>query len=245
LTPLHIWAVRAFPAQGAQPDPNLRPRPPEAWQLSVYGGAPAGGVVEIELRPPAAIELRKGRNVPSAAFFLRGRMALPGTLEGLWKAGRTGGLSPLEQLRAVALRDAYEDLGQVPEAGGQPALLGSIAAKLSLIGGGHPSKEAVRQLLSKVDDDPAWYPGKRYQEKFGPAPALNGAKRRCIATSAMAAKKAGTEPTYNTVLADCPLAALRIVSPEAVPFLPHFSSSARAGGGGGGGGGGGPNRTTA
>ena len=104
-------------------------------------------------------------------------------------------MSPLGQLRAVAFRDAYEELGQVPKAGRQDALLGGIAEKLTLIGGGQPSREAVRKLLKRVDDDPRWYPGKRYQAEFGPAPALNGAKRRCIASSAMAAKADGTEPT--------------------------------------------------
>ena len=35
------------------------------------------------------------------------RMSEDRTLEGLWKTARKGYLSPLEQLRAVAFRDAY------------------------------------------------------------------------------------------------------------------------------------------
>jgi hypothetical protein len=162
-------------------------------------------------------------------------MAVPGTLESLWKSGRTGCLSPLEQLRAVAFRDAYKELGGVPQAGGQPALLGSIAEKLTRIGGGYPSKEAVRLLFERIDEDPAWYPGKRYQAGFGPAPALNRAKRLCIAKSAMAAKADDEEPTYNSVIANCPKARrVNCRSPQARCFLQGgvWFLGGRPGGGG-------------
>ena len=146
--------------------------------------------------------------VVRAGAELWGAMTEPGSLEGLWKSGRSGSLSPLEQMRAVAFRDVYKEMGQAPQAGGQDAVNGSIATKLIKIGGGHPSKQAVAKLFARIDEDAGWYPGKRYQEQFGPAHALNGAKRRCIAASAMAAKKDGNEPTYATVLANCPQAAL-------------------------------------
>ena len=89
-------------------------------------------------------------------------MAEHRTLEQLWKAGRDGGLSPLDQVRVVAYRDAYNEVGLPPKSGG-PALLGTIAKKVTKIGGGHPSNAATRQLLAKVDEDPEWYHGKRYQ----------------------------------------------------------------------------------
>ena len=73
-------------------------------------------------------------------------MAEHRTLEQLWKAGRDGGLSPLDQVRVVAYRDAYNEVGLPPKSGG-PALLGTIAKKVTKIGGGHPSKEAIRQPL--------------------------------------------------------------------------------------------------
>ena len=128
------------------------------------------------------------------------RMSAGGTLEELWKSGRQGNLCPLEQVRAIALRDAYTDLpGALPKSGGQAALLSAIAERVTKIGGGHPSKEAIRLLLERYDADPSgWYPGKSDQAKFGPSPVLNGAKRRCIATAAMAMKQEGMEPTYKT-----------------------------------------------
>ena len=110
----------------------------------------------------------------------------------LWKSGRRGNLCPLEQVRAIALRDAYTDLpGALPKSGGQAALLSAIAERVTKIGGGHPSKEAIRLLLERYDADPSgWYPGKSDQAKFGPSPVLNGAKRRCIATAASVPRRA-------------------------------------------------------
>ena len=94
------------------------------------------------------------------------------TLEELWKSGRQGYLCPLEQVRAIALRDAYTDLpGALPKSGGQAALLSAIAERVTKIGGGHPSKEAIRLLLERYDADPSgWHPGKSDQVKFGPSP---------------------------------------------------------------------------
>ena len=105
------------------------------------------------------------------------------TLQNLWKSGRQGYLSPLEQMRALAYRDIYLELG-VPEWGLQT----KVAGKLKKIGGGSPTAEGVRLLWQKVDGDPAWFPGKSYQEQHGPAPALNGSKRQCIGRSMMAYK---------------------------------------------------------
>jgi hypothetical protein len=83
-------------------------------------------------------------------------------------------------------------------------------------GGGTPSRNAVRELLEKMDADEEWYPGKSYQESFGPAPALSAVKRRAIAQSAMALKNNGSEPTYALVLAQCPRAALNPATGEPV-----------------------------
>ena len=88
-------------------------------------------------------------------------------------------------------------------------MLSAIAERVTKIGGGHPSKEAIRLLLERYDADPSgWYPGKSDQAKFGPSPVLNGAKRRCVAIAAMAMKQEGMEPTYKTVVARCPNATL-------------------------------------
>ena len=87
-----------------------------------------------------------------------------GTLEKLWKCGKKGYLSPLEQVKAWALSEAGKD----------PA---EIAEKVVKIGGGHPSREAIRQLLDRIDEDPDWYPGKRAKAEYGRKPVLRGTKR--------------------------------------------------------------------
>ena len=83
-----------------------------------------------------------------------------------WLHAQPGRLSAKEQLRAMALRDAMKDLkdGQVN--------LQWIANKLTVGGGGCPTREAVRLLLLRIDSDSEWYPGKSYQTQHGPAPLL-------------------------------------------------------------------------
>ena len=49
------------------------------------------------------------------------------TLQNLWKSGRQGYLSPLEQMRALAYRDIYLELG-VPEWGLQTKVAGPPTA---------------------------------------------------------------------------------------------------------------------
>lgn len=125
------------------------------------------------------------------------------TLELLWKSGRVGNLCPLEQLKAMVYREVLLETG-TPE----HKLNSTIATKLKKLGGGAVTRQAVGQLLAKYDEDAEWYPGKSYQTSFGPAPALNGAKRRCVAQAAMSLKQQDLEPTYALVLAQCPKAAL-------------------------------------
>ncbi len=72
----------------------------------------------------------------------RGTMPPPATLEDLWKGGKPGTLSPLEQVRAVALRDAYTSLNH-------PVEHGELAELVTLVGGGHPTKQAIQLLLAK------------------------------------------------------------------------------------------------
>ena len=81
------------------------------------------------------------------------------SLESLWKEGRDGTLSPLEQMRAWALRTAQKDLG-----GFKAVNYGKIAERVTKVGGGHPTREAIRQFLERVDADPEWYPGKNYRK---------------------------------------------------------------------------------
>ena len=75
------------------------------------------------------------------------------------------------------------------------------------VGGGKPSKQAVGQLFALVDADKEWYPGKHNGAKRGRKPLLTPAKRRCIAQSAMAAKREhGEEPCVAAVVHACPRA---------------------------------------
>ena len=100
------------------------------------------------------------------------------SLQSLWKEGREGALSPLEQMRAWALREAQKDLGGEEAVNHQ-----KIADRVTKVGGGHPSREAIRKFLDRVDEDSDWYPGKNYRKRSGPQPVLQGNKRRQVAKS--------------------------------------------------------------
>ena len=126
-------------------------------------------------------------------------------------------MSPLEQMRVVCYRDAYRAASPVVVEN----LHARIAPKVQKIGGGSPTRNAIRQLLEQVDADPAWYPGKaavlaHAGKRSGPEPALSGAKKRCIANSAMAAKEEGLEPTYALAVARCPKAVVNPATNEPV-----------------------------
>ena len=60
------------------------------------------------------------------------------SLERLWKEGRDGALSPLEQMRALALRKAQRDIG-----GDKAVNLEKIADRDTKVGGGHPTRERI------------------------------------------------------------------------------------------------------
>ena len=94
------------------------------------------------------------------------------SLESLWKEGRDGALSPLEQMRAWALRTAQRDIG-----GDKAVNLEKIADRVTKVGGGHPTREAIRRFLDRVDADPEWYPGKNYRKRSGPQAVLQGKKK--------------------------------------------------------------------
>ena len=88
---------------------------------------------------------------------------------------------------------------------------------VSEVGGGSPTPSALCMFFKTVDNDPEWYPGKHGGAKRGRKPLLTAAKRRCIARSAMTAKKKhGDEPCVAAVIHACPLATL---NPETqLPF---------------------------
>ena len=121
-----------------------------------------------------------------------------------WLEGRDGNLNALGEAKAWALREIWR-----AEHDDDYGLLPFVAARVSKNGAGdHPSKSALHQLFAKMDGDDAWFPGKSYQEKHGPAKALNGTCMQAIATSAMATKRRKIEPTYKFMVGSCEKAIL-------------------------------------
>ena len=128
-------------------------------------------------------------------------MATSRDLEALWLAGRPGSLCPWQQARALALREVSQELHK------GRSQLSWIAARVEKVGGGRPTKVAILQLFQRVDADPEWFPGKQRVGKRGCPPLLTPAKRRCIAHSAMSAKRTrGDEPCVEAVIHTCPRA---------------------------------------
>ena len=78
-----------------------------------------------------------------------------------------------------------------------------IAAEVTKVGGGHPTKEAIRLLRENVERDPHWYSGKVTASamKRGPKPTFKKVKKDQVAKSAMSLKRKGFEPSVNAVLA--------------------------------------------
>ena len=117
-----------------------------------------------------------------------------------WLRGQHGRLCAWEQAKALALREASRELHGRTQ-------LAWIAARVEKVGGGHPSDGALHKFFKVVDGDKEWFPGKQRGAARGPKPLMTRAKRRCIAQSAMAAKKLrGDEPCVTAVVHACPRA---------------------------------------
>ena len=121
-------------------------------------------------------------------------------LRAFWLEAQDGRLCPWEQAKALGLRQAAKEVFDEDD------WLGWVAERVSKEGGGNPSRSALHQFFAKVDADPDWFPGKHNGNKRGPEPLLTPAKRRCISQSAMAAKRAGDEPSVEAVAHACPKA---------------------------------------
>ena len=77
----------------------------------------------------------------------------------------------------------------------------------------HPDTSALLRLFEKMDGDKeGWFPGKSYQTKHGPDPAINGTNQSVIARSAMNLKEKGEEVTYSAVVSHNPKASLNPVT---------------------------------
>ena len=71
----------------------------------------------------------------------------------------------------------------------------------------HPTEQAIGQLLAKMEGDPRWFPGERYENKAGATDRILRMNKAAIARSAMPLKNSGAEPTYSSMLARNPKAA--------------------------------------
>ena len=119
-----------------------------------------------------------------------------------WKSGKKGSLSPWQQAVAVALLKMSDKMDV-------PMTYSDIAGKVTKVGGGHLSKQAISDLAAAVAADAVWYPGKvtEHAAKRGPKPLFSAAKKLQVAKSAMALKRRGLEPTVAAVQLQTPAAA--------------------------------------
>ena len=122
------------------------------------------------------------------------------TLHSLWHHARKGTMSPWTEAKAWALREVWRESHQTDY-----GLLTYVAGKLKKKGGGKPTKEAVRRLFEKMDDDAEWYPGKYYGEPPGRPSAISETNKGVIARSLMALKESHVELTYALAVAQCPM----------------------------------------
>ena len=128
-------------------------------------------------------------------------------MRSLWLGEQHGRLSAWEQAKALGLREASKEIHT------GRTRLEWIAARVTKVGGGHPSTPSLHEFFAKVDADKDWFPGKNTGTKRGPAPLLNAAKRHCIAKSAMTAKAVHKrEPCVEAVIHSCPRATLNPVT---------------------------------
>ena len=115
-------------------------------------------------------------------------------LQAKWNHGPQGRLPPKEQAKLWALREVLRKQGEDCQQ------YRWMATQVQVMGGGAPSRDAVRKFFDRVDEDPAgWYPG-RSEGKTGRPRALTPLKRKAVATSMMAAKKRGLNPSYELAL---------------------------------------------
>ena len=115
-------------------------------------------------------------------------------LRDMWLHAQDGRLCAWEQAKALALREVSRELHGRTQ-------LEWIAARVEKAGGGHPSHAALHKFFKVVDADDEWFPGKQRGARRGAKPLMTPAKRRCIAQSAMAAKKSrGDEPCITAVV---------------------------------------------
>ena len=122
------------------------------------------------------------------------------SLKQLWTSAADSRMPLKEQCKLWALREVLRMQGE------DDTRYGWMSTKVLLGNGKNPGRNAVRTFFRRVDKaGHAWYPG-HYTGKPGRKLALTPHKRRAIATSMMAAKKRGAEPSYDLARALAPIA---------------------------------------
>ena len=94
-------------------------------------------------------------------------------------------MSPWTEAKAWALREVWRESHQTDY-----GLLTYVAGKLKKKGGGKPTKEAVRRLFEKMDDDAEWYPGKYYGEPPGRPSAISERTRESLPAASWPSRRA-------------------------------------------------------
>ena len=132
------------------------------------------------------------------------------TMTSLWKSGKKGSLSPWSQALVVAMLKLCSSKKL-------ELSYAEIAKQVSKVGGGHPSKQAIAALHGSTKQDKHWHPGKvkPSAQKRGPKTKFSKAQKHTVASSAVALKKVGVEPTVANVIARCPRAATNPATGEA------------------------------
>ena len=120
-----------------------------------------------------------------------------------WVSGRKGTLSPWAQAQVFALCKISEKKGVF-------LYDSDIAQEVFKVGGGHPSREAIRKLRDKFEADPDWHPGKVSDDAGQPGRPnlITPTHESALAKSAMTLKSKGIMPTASSVIAQCKKARL-------------------------------------
>ena len=123
-------------------------------------------------------------------------------------------MTPWQQARVFGLNEAWQEVHEEEEQG----KLAWIAERVYVQGPGnkHPSRQAIHLLLKKMAEDDDWFPGKVYGSLGGRPSAVSETNKSIIASSAMAMKERGIEPTYALIIAQCPNASISCATGEPV-----------------------------
>ena len=96
-------------------------------------------------------------------------------------AAALGKLAPVEQVKLLGLRWALRKLKHDPEC------YEWMSHQVSVVGGGHPSRQAVRQFFARVDEvgEKQWHPGMRSEDVGRPKEVRTSNCNMCLRESSL------------------------------------------------------------